>query len=104
VGNEGYWHRINPRIGHLLIRYMRDRERHEQRWVTAMHSTDVPLSFVWGMLDLISGAHMAQRIRERLPEAPLLALEDVAHWPQLETPEQVVQALLVEATTGIEPV
>ena len=92
------------RILHLLIGYMRNREAHEQRWVTAMHSTDVPLSFVWGMLDPISGAHMAERIRERLPNAPLLALEDVAHWPQLEAPEQVVQALLVEATTGIEPV
>ncbi|MFI4993061.1 MAG: alpha/beta fold hydrolase [Solirubrobacterales bacterium] len=92
------------RITHLLIHYMTDRQRHEQRWVSAMHSTDVPLSFVWGMLDPISGAQMAQRIREQLPDAPLLALEDVAHWPQLEAPEQVVQALLVEATTGIEPV
>jgi pimeloyl-ACP methyl ester carboxylesterase len=59
-----------------------------------MHSTDVPLSFIRGMLDPISGAHMAQRIRERLPDAPLLALEDVAHWPQLEAPKQVIQALL----------
>ena len=92
------------RILHLLIGYMRDRERHEQRWVSAMHSTDVPLSFVWGMLDPISGAHMAERIRERLPKAPFLALEDVAHWPQLEAPQRVTQALLVEATTGIEPV
>jgi pimeloyl-ACP methyl ester carboxylesterase len=91
-------------ILHLLIGYMRDRETHEQRWVSAMHSTDVPLSFVWGMLDPISGAHMAERIREQLPDAPLLALEDVAHWPQLEAPQRVAQAVLVEATTGIEPV
>jgi pimeloyl-ACP methyl ester carboxylesterase len=47
-----------------------------------------------GMLDPVSGAHMAQRIRERLPNAPLLALEDVAHWPQREAPKQVVAALL----------
>jgi pimeloyl-ACP methyl ester carboxylesterase len=92
------------RILHLLIGYMRDREAHEQRWVTAMHSTDVPLSFVWGMLDPVSGAHMAERIRERLPMAPFLALGDVAHWPQLEAPQRVIEALLVEATTGIEPV
>ena len=37
---------------------------------------------------------MAQRIRERLPNAPLLALEDVGHWPALEAPEQVSAALL----------
>jgi pimeloyl-ACP methyl ester carboxylesterase len=82
------------RIGHLLIRYVLDRERHEQRWVQALEQTDVPLSFVWGMLDPVSGAHMAERISQRLPDAPLLALEHVAHWPQLEVPERVSRALL----------
>ena len=92
------WRSMNrdegQRISHLLIRYMVDRERDEQRWVSALEQTDVPLSFVWGMLDPVSGAHMAERIVERLPEAPLLALSDVAHWPQLEAPERVASALL----------
>ncbi len=82
------------RITHLLIRYVTDRAQHGERWITALQSTDVPLSFIWGMLDPVSGAHMAQRIRERLPNAPLLALEDVGHWPALEAPEQVSAALL----------
>jgi pimeloyl-ACP methyl ester carboxylesterase len=82
------------RITHLLIRYMTDRERHEQRWVAALEQTDVPLSFVWGMLDPVSGAHMAKRIAARLPAAPRLELTDVAHWPQLEAPARVVGALL----------
>ncbi len=81
------------RIGHLLIRYILDRQAHEDRWVAALEQTDVPLTFVWGMLDPISGAHMAQRIRERLPAAPLLVLEDVGHWPALEAPERVAAAL-----------
>jgi pimeloyl-ACP methyl ester carboxylesterase len=37
---------------------------------------------------------MAQRIRERLPDAPFVALEDVSHWPALEAPERVTAALL----------
>jgi pimeloyl-ACP methyl ester carboxylesterase len=82
------------RLGHLLIRYITDRERDEARWVSALEQTDVPLSFVWGMLDPVSGAHMAERIAERLPNSPLLALADVAHWPQLEAPERVLAALL----------
>ena len=53
----------------------------------------MPLSFVWGMLDPVSGAHMAQRIRERLPDAPLLALEQVAHWPSLEAPRVLAAAV-----------
>jgi pimeloyl-ACP methyl ester carboxylesterase len=82
------------RVAHLLIRYISDRERHAERWVTALHTTAVPVSFVWGMLDPVSGRHMAERIRERLPRAPFLALEDVAHWPSLEAPERVARAVL----------
>jgi pimeloyl-ACP methyl ester carboxylesterase len=82
------------RIGHLLIGYITDRRRHEQRWVSALEQTDVPLRFHWGMLDPVSGAHMAQRIAERLPDVPLQALADVAHWPQLEAPARVADALL----------
>jgi pimeloyl-ACP methyl ester carboxylesterase len=82
-------------IGHLLIRYISDREIHGERWVTALELADVPVAFVWGMLDPVSGAHMARRIRERMPDAPFLALEDVAHWPQLEAPRRVAGALLV---------
>ncbi len=94
------WHAMHhddgQLIGHLLIGYVRDRERDEARWVGALEATDVPLSFVWGMLDPVSGAHMAQRIAERLPRAPLLTLHDVAHWPALEAPARVVEALLAE--------
>jgi pimeloyl-ACP methyl ester carboxylesterase len=82
------------RILHLLIRYMTDREIHGERWTTALEGTDVPLAFVWGMLDPISGAHMAARIRERLPGARLQTLEDVAHWPQLEAPQRVAASLI----------
>ena len=81
-------------ITHLLIRYVTGRAEHGERWIRALESTDVPLSFAWGMLDPVSGAHMAERIRERLPSAPFLALEDVGHWPALEVPERVSAALL----------
>lgn len=92
------WSSMSRDDGHLiihrLIRYMNDRSTHAERWVGALESTDIPLSFIWGMLDPISGAHMAARIRERLPDAPFLALEDVSHWPALEAPARVVEALL----------
>ncbi len=82
------------RIIHLLVRYITDRAEHGERWVAALEGTEVPLAFVWGMLDPISGAHMAERIRERLPAAPFLALDDVAHWPTLEAPDRVISAVL----------
>lgn len=79
---------------HLLIRYITDRQQNAERWTGILETTDVPLRFTWGMLDPISGAHMAERIRERLPEAPFVALDDVAHWPPLEAPDRVAAALL----------
>ncbi len=78
---------------HRLIAYMDERRARRERWVGALEQTDLPVSFVWGMLDPISGAHVAERIRERLPTARLTALEDVGHWPQLEAPERVLAAL-----------
>jgi pimeloyl-ACP methyl ester carboxylesterase len=82
------------RISHLVIHYITDREADGARWTGALERTDVPLAFIWGMLDPVSGAHMAERIRERLPGARFLALDDVAHWPALEAPERVSSALL----------
>jgi pimeloyl-ACP methyl ester carboxylesterase len=77
------------RIGHLLIQYIRDRQRHAVRWVGALETTRLPRHFIWGMLDPVSGAHMVERIAERLPDADILRLDDVGHWPQLEDPERV---------------
>jgi pimeloyl-ACP methyl ester carboxylesterase len=80
-------------IAHLLIGYVHDRERHADRWVGALESTDVPLRFIWGMLDPVSGAHVMERIRERLPDATLVQLADVGHWPMLEAPARVLAGL-----------
>ena len=96
--NADIWRAMSREDGQLiayrLIRYISDRTLHGERWVGALESTDVPLHFVWGMLDPISGAHMAQRIRTRLPEAPFTALTDVAHWPALEAPDRLSAAVL----------
>jgi pimeloyl-ACP methyl ester carboxylesterase len=81
---------------HRLIRYMLERKQNATRWQDALEQTDVPVTFVWGMLDPISGAHMAKHIRERLPDAPFTALDDVSHWPMLEAPDQVAAAILAE--------
>jgi pimeloyl-ACP methyl ester carboxylesterase len=78
---------------HLLIRYMEERRQRERDWVGALESGVVPLGFVWGMLDPISGAHIAERIVERFPDAPRQLLDDVGHWPPIEAPAAVVAVL-----------
>ena len=85
--DEGY---LNS---HLLIRYIRDRETHRDRWVDALEDTDLPLQFVWGLQDPVAGAHIAERIRERMPDAPLIELPAAGHWPSLEAPDRVIAAV-----------
>ncbi len=77
-----------------LATYITDRAKHSERWVNALEQTDVPLSFVWGMLDPVAGEDMADVIRERCPSAGFVALENVAHWPALEASAQVTAALM----------
>ncbi|MDQ3934564.1 MAG: alpha/beta hydrolase [Actinomycetota bacterium] len=85
----GIERRGGHRIQHRLIRYIEDRRRHAERWRAGLEGTDVPRAFVWGMKDPVSGAHMAERIAERVPARELHALADVGHYPQLEAPQRV---------------
>jgi pimeloyl-ACP methyl ester carboxylesterase len=85
-----HWSAIQRREGvrnyHRLIAYLGERRQHKARWEAALEEPGVPLRFLWGMQDPVSGAHMAVRILERRPQADLHALEDVGHYPQLEAP------------------
>ncbi len=78
---------------HDLLHYVADRRQHETRWRDALEDSDVPMTFVWGDLDPVSGAHMIDRVEERLPGATVIRLADVGHWPPLEAPAELVAAL-----------
>src|SRR5207244_9532611 len=92
-----YWRAFRRRSSaphiHRLLQYIAEREQHRARWEAALDRTTVPLNFVWGMRDPVSGAPVADLIRQRLPEAHLLALDDVGHYPQLEVPDRVIPAM-----------
>jgi pimeloyl-ACP methyl ester carboxylesterase len=81
---------------HAMLHYIAERRRFAERWVGAMERCPVPMVFVWGELDPVSGAHMADRIAERIPQADVRRLADVGHWPTLEAPDDVA-----EATAGV---
>ena len=81
--------RGGARIAHRVIRYLRDRRTHRGRWEGALDGATVPLRFVWGLADPVSGAPMASEIRRRRPPGELVELPEVGHYPQLEVPEIV---------------
>jgi pimeloyl-ACP methyl ester carboxylesterase len=78
---------------HALLHYVADRIENADRWRTALESTDLPLGFVWGDLDPVSGAHVMERVEPRFPHADITRLADVGHWPLLEAPDVVADAI-----------
>jgi pimeloyl-ACP methyl ester carboxylesterase len=81
--------RGGTRIMNELLHYIGERRAFEARWRTAMETIDLPTTFVWGDLDPVSGAHMIARVEERMPDADVVRLADVGHWPVLEAPDVV---------------
>lgn len=91
------WCSVDERGGaarlHDLLHYVAERREHADRWQAALEAPGVPVAFVWGDLDPVSGAHMVARIEERVAGATVTRLADVGHWPPLEAPDEVASAV-----------
>ncbi|MFC9278404.1 alpha/beta fold hydrolase [Streptomyces collinus] len=94
------WESVSRDGGRLLaprlLRYIDERRTHRARWVPALEEYRGPTLFVWGPADPISGAHVLPRIRERVPHATVTELAGppaVGHYPQVEAPDAVSEAL-----------
>jgi pimeloyl-ACP methyl ester carboxylesterase len=77
-----------------MMGYAAARREHRDRWVGALEGARVPLRFVCGTADPICGAEMRRLWRARVPGSDLVELPGVGHWPALEAPRAVAQAVL----------
>jgi pimeloyl-ACP methyl ester carboxylesterase len=75
-----------------LINYMEQRRRNRERWVGALIDSRVPRRLICGAADPVSGAHLADRYRELVPDPDVVLLDGVGHYPQLEDPDHVLDA------------
>jgi len=82
------------RLMHKLIAYMAERRAYRSRWVGALTATSVPLCLINGPEDPVSGAHLADRYQECVPNARVVRLPGIGHYPQVEAPAQVVRSFL----------
>ncbi len=94
---DAFWQLIarqdGHRLAHRLIHYVPERRRHRERWVGALGTATVPMRLINGALDPVSGEHMAARFREIVHEADIVWLDDIGHYPQIETPQRVYASL-----------
>jgi pimeloyl-ACP methyl ester carboxylesterase len=85
--NEG--HRMLPRT----IRYIEDRRAEERRFTGAIETHPSPLSVVWGADDPIAIVAMTDELLRARPDAPVTILDDVGHYPMIESPARFAEAV-----------
>lgn len=81
-----------------LLAYIPERAAHRQRLEGAIAQTDVPLHFIWGLADPVSGPQIARALRDRIPDIDLVEYADAGHCPHLEVPDRVADE--IEARTA----
>jgi pimeloyl-ACP methyl ester carboxylesterase len=80
-------------INHKTIAYMDERFKHADRWHGAIRDWDKPLSVAWGMLDPVATGQVLDAVIALRPNVPVTRFDDLGHYPQIEDPGRVAEAL-----------
>jgi pimeloyl-ACP methyl ester carboxylesterase len=95
---DAFWglieHNGGQRVIHKLMRYLPEGVRHRDRWVGALVNNRLPLKFIMGFDDPVSGQPMVERLHQLVPEANVSCVEGIGHYPQVEAPKKVLSQYL----------
>ena len=75
------------------IRYIEERHAHEDRWIAALRDHPSPITLAWGVRDPIAVFAMAERFCSERTDAPLVRLDGVGHFPMIEAPGLLYEAI-----------
>ncbi|MGH8418266.1 MAG: alpha/beta fold hydrolase [Pseudomonas sp.] len=93
---DDFWSLISAGRGHhilhRLISYIPERVIMRERWVQAMQRNLVPMRFINGAADPVSGEHMEQRYRELIPNPDTVLIPNIGRYPQTESPTLVLRS------------
>jgi pimeloyl-ACP methyl ester carboxylesterase len=81
--------RLLPR----LIRYIEERRANLARWSDGLTKLSAPTSVFWGAQDPIAVPAIAERIAALRPATDVHVWPDVGHWPPIEVPERMADAV-----------
>jgi pimeloyl-ACP methyl ester carboxylesterase len=70
-----------------------ERFRHAERWHGALTGLAQAISLAWGMLDPVATERVLDAVLELRPAATLTRYDDLGHYPQIEDPGRVADAL-----------
>ncbi len=95
---EEFWQLLEYNNGravmHRLIKYMEERRCLRQRWVEPMLDSGLPMAFINGVEDPISGANMVARYKTLIEKPYVVELAGVGHYPHVELPGEVIVSYL----------
>ncbi len=107
VAMTAMWEALSANEGRstlpLLLHYLDERRRSRQRLIKALVESPVPLGFIWGVEDPVSGAHILEWIRANVPRADVLALDGIGHYPQIEAAEPTAARIAALAGSWSRP-
>lgn len=78
---------------HKIAGYMRERTRMGEQWTGPLHRLEVPCTVIWGKQDPIAIYDIALKLCGRNQAISLTTLNSIGHYPQLEAPERVAEAM-----------
>lgn len=76
-----------------IIRYMEERVRFRRRWIGALERIDLPVLVAWGARDPVAKMAIGERLARETPGADLVSWDDLGHYPQVERPAVVADAV-----------
>lgn len=94
---KGY--EIADKLTHASV----DREKNRERWVGALTAPNVPILYISGQLDPVTGSETVARYLELVPNPNVIKLDSVGHFPQLENPKEVLNNIIahIRKTEGL---
>jgi pimeloyl-ACP methyl ester carboxylesterase len=78
---------------HKIAGYMRERTRMGEQWTGPLHRLELPFKVIWGKQDPIAVYDIALKLCGKNQAINLTTLEKTGHYPQLEAPQRIAEAL-----------
>ncbi|WP_043114440.1 alpha/beta fold hydrolase [Solimonas soli] len=102
-----YWTLLCLRDGRRVVRsllhYTRERRALRSRWGEALRASGVPARLIYGAADPVFGTAMVERYRAQMPNADVVLLDGIGHFPHVEAPDRTLRAVLAFHDSITEP-
>ena len=92
--------RGGDRLLPLLIGYIGERREHQDRWTAALVDHPGRLTALWGGQDPIAVTGMVRHLAALRPDVAVRVFDHLGHWPSLEAPDELADALLAVLADG----